>query len=144
MIVMLALAIIAAEPPTCSNWRGWDATHHRDICGPAIRPLTATDLAAFRSRWETPIRWAAQAEYVYRCGLRSAHWYNVVQGWADFGMMRDPRFARLTPAQREGVTNWRIQIRVRATDFLGRNQSGCTFVRTWPFLAQLDRIGFSG
>lgn len=123
--LVAGLAVAADTPPRCANWRGWDADRQRDICGPPILPLRPAELAAYQARWRPALLRAARAEYGYGCGRFEIHTWMLAQHRADDGMMRDPRDRRLSPAQREAIIRWRIRVRDREFDRLGRDGRSC-------------------
>lgn len=137
-----ALALQAASKAPCSNWKGWDADHQRDICGPAPRTVGGAELQAFERRWDGAVRSSAQAEYVHFCGLRSIRWQMQVQGVVTGRMNLDPITGRLSDVQRHAVAVWQDQVRGRVLDAYGRNTGACPAVIGAPYLVQLDRMAY--
>jgi len=121
---------------SCDNFRG--TVDGKDICGPAIVPITIRQMDAFEARWEDQVRAVARAVYAHYCGFRSIEWQSQTEMTVNQAMIDDPESRRFTQSQWREIAKWQSLVRSSETARYGTNGSGCT--RIVVGLSELDTI----
>lgn len=121
---------------SCDNFRG--TVDGKDICGPAIVPITIRQMNAFEARWEDQVRAVARAVYSHYCGFRSIEWQSQTEMTVNQAIIDDPESRRFTQSQWQEIARWQSLVKSSETARYGANGSGCT--RIAAGLSELDTI----
>lgn len=141
MIALMVLAAIAQTP--CKNWIGYDADHHRAICGPSPPEAPPRPrLLDVEAELDPYVSGAIESYVVSLCGLRSTAWSALIR--SKVSDIIQQKAHRLTSADLARLDAWqeaeadKIQTHMLPGGLSVRN---CRRLTNTPLLTELDELG---